>query len=515
MRFIYEFEFLKLDEINNLYGKFRKYGVGKFLDVVYRKSIRLKKLDRDGDFERNEGFVYVSKIEIERYLGNGKNKNGEYYWSYIIKSLSKRGYIKYRRFGRNKFDFDKKLWCIKLDDEFFNCKKSKVEIGDWKLVKWLDNRNKKFLEKWVGLKKVGEKKLLDKFIKYEIDVCLDSNINISQIDLVIEKRVRNKIKEYKDRSEWLWVSKKDKEKCIEKLVDDSWIEGYKKLLKDKYFLMIEDLELFKKGEYSELSEDYFMRDRFGGRIYNLYSNVVREFREFIKIDGEDVVEIDLKNSMICCLYYLVRLINSEDKVRFENNDVEIIYKKLKSLNDGFKDEFDEGVKLSLDYLNRWNYILNLSEDKINKDYYKFLCEEFNNSCGIDLSRNCFKELLFVLLFGNDNQLKTLRLGDLNYDELKMLMLGSSRFIIDDIKKISLFDWYKDVKYKKHKNVSLILMKLERSIMDIMSNYMIQTKTKYISVFDGFVIKKKGSKEVLDFLNDRLGIIDKVFRLELK
>ena len=52
-------------------------------------------------------------------------------------------------------------------------------------------------------------------------------------------------------------------------------------------------------------------------------------------------------------------------------------------------------------------------------------------------------------------------------------------------------------------------------MDIMSNYMIQTKTKYISVFDGFVIKKKGSKEVLDFLNDRLGIIDKVFRLELK
>ena len=92
---------------------------------------------------------------------------------------------------------------------------------------------------------------------------------------------------------------------------------------------------------------------------------------------------------------------------------------------------------------------------------------------------------------------------------------SSRFIIDDIKKISLFDWYKDVKYKKHKNISLILMKLERSIMDVMSNYMIQTKTKCISVFDGFVIKKKGSKEVLDFLNDRLGIIDKVFRLELK
>lgn len=42
MKVIYEFEIFGLNEIEELYGKFRKYGVGKFLDLVYRKSIRSK-----------------------------------------------------------------------------------------------------------------------------------------------------------------------------------------------------------------------------------------------------------------------------------------------------------------------------------------------------------------------------------------------------------------------------------------------------------------------------------------
>ena len=73
-KYIYEFEEFDLNNIEELYGKFRKYGVGKFLDLVYRKSIRKKNFERDSDFLNNEGFVYISKIDIERYLGNGKDK---------------------------------------------------------------------------------------------------------------------------------------------------------------------------------------------------------------------------------------------------------------------------------------------------------------------------------------------------------------------------------------------------------------------------------------------------------
>ena len=139
-KYIYEFEEFDLNNIEELYGKFRKYGVGKFLDLVYRKSIRKKNFERDSDFLNNEGFVYISKIDIERYLGNGKDKNGEYYWNRILKSLSKRKIIKYRRSGRNKYDFNKRLWFVRLDDKIYNSKKSRVINEDKNLVKWLNKK---------------------------------------------------------------------------------------------------------------------------------------------------------------------------------------------------------------------------------------------------------------------------------------------------------------------------------------------------------------------------------------
>ena len=55
-----------------------------------------KDVDEDDGYLFNKGFVYLSKIEIERYLGSGK-KNGEFEWYTIIQSLSQRGIIKYRR----------------------------------------------------------------------------------------------------------------------------------------------------------------------------------------------------------------------------------------------------------------------------------------------------------------------------------------------------------------------------------------------------------------------------------
>ena len=94
-------------------------------------------------------------------------------------------------------------------------------------------------------------------------------------------------------------------------------------------------------------------------------------------------------------------------------------------------------------------------------------------------------------------------------------MGGSRFLISDLKKIDLFSWYKNREYKKYKNVSLILMRLERKIMDVMSNIMIVNGFDYLSLFDGFMVKKSDSKRILEVLNNELERIDKIFRLELK
>ena len=137
---IYNFEYFDLELIEELYGKGRKYGLGKFLSKLYKRTIVFKDVDEDDGYLLNKGFVYLSKIEIERYLGSGK-KNGEFEWYTIIQSLSQRGIIKYRRSGNNPFDFNKKMWFFRLNDEFFNCKKTYIDVESKTLIKWLNKQN--------------------------------------------------------------------------------------------------------------------------------------------------------------------------------------------------------------------------------------------------------------------------------------------------------------------------------------------------------------------------------------
>ena len=169
-------------------------------------------------------------------------------------------------------------------------------------------------------------------------------------------------------------------------------------------------------------------------------------------------------------------------------------------------------------MGRWDYILDGNKD-LNKDYYNFLLEEFRLSSGISISRDSFKSLLFKILFGNEIHMRKLRLGDNNYSDLESLLLGDSKFLVRDLKKISLYDWLTDSKqkkkYKKYKNVSMILFRLERSLMDVMSNIMIRNGFVYISLFDGFMVKKSEVDEIEKMLNDKLGNVDKVFRLMVK
>ena len=513
-KYLYEFESFGLDDIEGLYGKFRKYGVGKFLDLVYRKTIRKMSFERDGDLLRNEGFVYVSKGDIERYLGNGKDKDGEYYWWKILKSLSSRGIIKYRRGGLNKFDANKMLWFIRISDDLSNSVKTKREIEDKNLIKWMDKKNGEKVEKWLGVKTIGDKKKGDWLVGYEINVCKRSSIEIDDLEGVIDYRISNKISELEDKSKWLWLSKKQKEGILDKLLDENkWVDGLKIEYRKKYEVLLEDLEYLKSGEYYELSDDYFKRDKFSGRIYNIYSNTIREYRRYIKIDGEELVEIDFKNSIICQLFYMIKLLLKGSELE-RNTILNGVYMELDKLNKGYKSDDDRDIRLGFNYLSRWDYILDGNKD-LEKDYYNFLLEEFRLSSGVSISRNSFKDLLFVILFGSEKKLKSMRLGNNDYGDLESLLLGDSKFLIRDLKKISLFSWYKNRGYKKYKNVSMILFRLERSLMDVMSNIMIKNGFDYISLFDGFMVKKSEVKEIERILNGRLENIDKIFRLMVK
>jgi hypothetical protein len=498
---IYEFEYFDLNQIEQEFGKARVYGVGKFFSKLYKRTISFKDVDEDDGYLINKGFVYLSKIEIERYLGYNK-KNGEFEWLSIIKKLSRQGLIQYRREGNNPYDFNKRLWYFRLNEEFFSCKKTFIDIQSKTLNKWLDKQNTTYISK----PSKNSSKDEDELLLYEFEVCTKTDLNIQELDLVIDQRINSKLKEYRDKLEWSWLGEKSKSKILNKLLDEEkFKERYKSLLIEKYQILTADLDHLKSKQFFELSVDYFKRDSYGYRIYHIYSRCIKEYRDFIKIEGEDTVEIDLKNSMISMFYFFIKCLNNQSNFS-KFTIIKEVFHKLKRFHGG---ELNPN-RMGLLYLERWDYILNYG-DGFGSDYYNFLKEESSLNY---LSRSSFKDLLWLVLFGKDSQLQKLKLEHYSYYEIKQLLLGDSRFLVDDLRGISLYR--KDIKnYRYYKNISLILHALERNIMDIVSQQMISKDYRYISLFDSFIVKKSQAKEIKEFLNNTLEGIDKVFKFREK
>ena len=172
----------------------------------------------------------------------------------LIKSLSKCGLVKYRREGRSKYDYNKKLWFFKLDDRFYSCKKSRIKIEDDLLNRRLDKLNV-FKKKKLGIDIKVKESELDRIVKYEFYCCLNSSLKIENLDEVIEDRINNKLFEIRDRISWEWISNKKRNKELNKIKDlENWKDEYRIELKNKYDIIIEDIDNLKKGNYIELSK---------------------------------------------------------------------------------------------------------------------------------------------------------------------------------------------------------------------------------------------------------------------
>tara|TARA_R110002033_G_C3887687_1_gene238526 strand:- start:1812 stop:3398 length:1587 start_codon:yes stop_codon:yes gene_type:complete len=509
---MYDFEFFDVEKIDFFYGEKKKYRIGKFISLIYKKCIRSRNKDDRSYLNRN-GFVYVSKREIEDLLGIRDNLK-------LIRSLSKSGLIKFRREGRSKYDYNKKLWFFKLDDRFYSCKKSRIKIEDDLLNRRLDKLNV-FKKKKLGLGENIEVDKLDKFVLYELYSCKNSNLNIQNLDEVIENRIENKLNEIRDRVSWIWISNKKRNKELSKISElENWKDEYRIELRNKYEIIIEDLDNLKNGNYIELSESYFKRDNYGKRLYNLYSRVIREYRDYVKIDNEDVVELDIKSCMISLLYVFIKELNKES---VNSNLIVDVKDKLLKLNNGSIEnrngsDFIDKYKIVFD----GNGVFWSDKNEIEfDDYYDFIRVSYGIEMYRSMSRRCFKDLLWSVLFSGKIKSKGIKIGKENIDKIELRLLGNSgKKLINDIKKIDLRDWIKDKggrrkKYDSGKNVSLILMMMENNLMDMIRDKLIDEDIKFISVFDSLMIKKSEGKKVLKMVNKMLSVIDNSLKFRMK
>ena len=57
--------------------------------------------------------------------------------------------------------------------------------------------------------------------------------------------------------------------------------------------------------------------------------------------------------------------------------------------------------------------------------------------------------------------------------------------------------------------------LENRLMDLVRDELIKKEVKFISVFDSLMIKKSESKNVMNFINSRIMVIDKSLKFRMK
>ena len=289
---IYDFNYLSIEDLKKIQTPKLSWRLGKFIDKVYRISLRYRRND-----EYDE--VYISDKDVKGILGELSHIK-------LIEFLNDNDLIRCRRKGNNRFNYNKKLWFFRLNREFFKCKKRLIEIEEGVLNKWIGKNNKNSRKKYeVKNIKKNDKNGIDDFVIYELECCKKTDVLIYDLDSVIENRVNNKLNDLQNESIWSWISKRKIKKNRELLKNiDNWKNDYRVELKNRFQYLKDDLYNLKIGNYENVD---CKRDNYGRRLYNFYSRIIREFRKFIKIDGEESIEIDIKSSHISILYYLIVL----------------------------------------------------------------------------------------------------------------------------------------------------------------------------------------------------------------
>ena len=508
---IYEFEYFNLKDIEKYFNGKRIWRIGKFLSKVYKSRIRSRG-NIEGDRNIVLGFVYVSMKDLVGILGKR-------HYEEILEKLSKTKILKYKRDKISKYDFNKKLWFIKLNDEFFKSNKRLVDIEDGLLNRYLEGKNNELLN---SLSFINED---DKYLVYERECCKDSFIDIIEVEKIIDERIYNKLEEFKDKITWEWLNKRSREKFELSVKNQKdWKEKYRIELINHFKLINEDLSNLKSNNVIDIGENYFFRDNYGKRLYNFYSRVIREFRQGIKIDGEEVVEIDLKSSQLTLLYILIKRINRDeteekyDEIKFDL--VDDIRGKILELNN------NEG-KNGLDFLRKFKNIFEIDgvnvDDKNSiefNDYYDLIRYDFGVDGFYVKSRNYIKELVIKILFSENRSKSRIKIGSYNIDDIEEKLFGKDgKVFLDNLRKIDLINLIGEkegrIKYKRGKNISLILMNFENQIMDLVRGELIKNKIKFISMFDGFIVKKQYSNLILTICNELLKRVDNSLKFVYK
>lgn len=497
----YEFDYFKEDDCKILFSDYNvnTQRVLKFLDIVYRRFIYTLSNDRFSDnLEGN--FIRVYYKEFETILGNNRIKyNNEDYlqWEVILNILGDNDIITWNNTKHSKYNYNKPLWYIKLNDEFFNCKKRNVKITDSRLVLHLNKKSNKIY------------KTFEKFNKLESNFVkkLDLSLSKGKIEEMALIRYNFKKEQAIEQLNWNILSHKSSNSIKEQLKSrfiynkptknnrnrfKTYKDEYINMFKEEYNDFTSSLRDLKNGVYLD---NRFSREKYGYRITNLLTNLNRDLRYKLKCDNEDLITIDLRNSYISLFYSLIQIIY----------DYKLSDKKGKK---PFGDIYDK-VDIS-DCIEFYNIHTNLTfkydYNPLVKDYdfYKYVGDKlsFNN---VKVSRYFVKELVNRIINSNNVFMKHWKVGKYDINDIKEIIFtkGGVKFIDEfkqkEMSKIWNLDYTKD-NYNQYKNLNILLVRLESLVMKKMMEMLYSNNIEFVSVYDSVMVRKVDTEKTIHILN---------------
>tara|TARA_R110000782_G_scaffold183348_1_gene273606 strand:- start:1755 stop:4370 length:2616 start_codon:yes stop_codon:yes gene_type:complete len=346
---VYEFEnlsekiivesFNKGDEEN--YRSFRFIDkVLCFISYLYKKSLLDRRFRDDGLISNKNNGVYVSRIDLIRYLGIND-------WKFLCKMLVDINIVSFINGGRSSYDFSKSLYRVKIKFD---------ELGN--VI------NRRFIENSILEKSILKEYKTDGLNLEEIENVKGVKFSISKKKLseICEEKYNNKLDECRKEIKWgkLFYSDKDLE-VRKNFIKRNDRERYYRSVIRRYNLFKDIIDEMNNGfvDYS-----LFKKDEFGYRFYNVINGMDKEFRRELKYDNEELVEVDMSGMYVKCLVYMF------ERIKFLNGK---LYKKRN------KNKFKE--------LKKGGYLdFSLKEKEINKGLNGF---EWDNGCLVDYEYGCY------------------------------------------------------------------------------------------------------------------------------
>ena len=466
----YEFSCFDDREIEKHFGWSNIDRVGKYLFLIYKKSLVVRKMyDKD--------YVYLDKMSDEiRLLGYD-------YYRGIVDKLKELKIIKIKT---NKKVYDKSVRLYKLNDEFFSCDKRRVFIRNSKVISLLDRRIKSTLN--------------DDFIGWEIDSCKKLNLEESKTGLyrLISIRLRDKMISEEKKLDWDFIGKREKEKISKGWSDEKRVE-YILQCERNFELLKTDILSLKEGG---ITNDMFSYDDFGGRFYNILNNKEKEFRNLLKLGLNKLIEVDMINGYVSLLCRVFKGIT-----------------ELKKGDNPFDDRIKEivGDENGDEFLNMYEDICFGKGKRI--DFYNYVGLKSFGLKGMDSdSRDYIKGLILYTLNGKIEFSSDKKFIENKYtiDELgeRVFSKGGWR-CIQKLKNTSIdFKIGKtNYGYIQYKNMSKILSFMEVTIMKDIWRKLISNKINYISLFDGLLVSSIDKELVLELVNNNISNINSCIKFK--